>query len=170
MLAFALQDRACEPPCPFSTPSRVDAFRVELPGDIAKPNAVGLRRGQPSDDLLNAGQRSQYPASFVDELVRQLIALRRRPKRDSLRLHLLQRRARPLGDHRSCNLVIVREIHKQHAPGSAVRLHHAAARQQMVALISEVVADQRSHVAQRPGEPIQLGHDQRVGPPAPDHQ
>ncbi len=112
MLALALQDRASEPPCPFSTPSRVDAFRVELPGDIAKPNAVGLRRDQPSDDLLNAGQRSQHPASFVGELVRQLIAIRRRPKRDSLRLHLLQRRARPLGDHRSCNLVIVREIHK----------------------------------------------------------
>ncbi len=168
VLPLVLQDHTDDPPRPRSAPFRTDALGVELSGDVVKPDSARLLRGEPGDDLLLAGHRHQHPAPFLVKLRRQLVPVRRWPESDSLGLDVLHRLARPLEDHLPLELVVVRQVHHEHAPGGTVGVDHAADRQEVIALIGEVVAHQRAHVAQRAREPVQLDHDQRVGRPAPD--
>ena len=73
------------------------------------------------------------------------------------------------GDHGALELIVVGQIPEQHPPGGAVGVDQAADRQQVMVLVEEVVADERTDVAQRAGQAVQLRDDQRVGVTAPDH-
>lgn len=56
-------------------------------------------------------------------------------------------------------LRVIGQVQHEHAPGGIVCIHHAADREQVIAVMREVVINERAEIANRPCQSVELHHD-----------
>ena len=96
-----------------------------------------------------------------------LIAVRRRPKMHTPRLHLLERVACPFQDHLPIEWVVVGQVHPDCASRCGAPVDPVVPRQLVIRLVIEEFIDEHACIAERARDPSRLADEQRVCLPSP---
>lgn len=106
-----------QPLCsPLAAASSWDSHFIQTSRDLVQFQTVGAHASDLAQDFLFIGQRHQQPPPIVVDLVAELVAIGSGAEAHPLRHDVSQRVTGSLGSYLALELVVVGEVHQDHAP------------------------------------------------------